>query len=68
LAIDRKPSSRENQLDNSNAFRRVEPVKSDGLLASDADMTMRAFVLNALKEKGLSVREDDLIDLRKERR
>jgi hypothetical protein len=26
-------------------------------LASDADMTMRAFVLNALKEKGLSVRE-----------
>ena len=37
-------------------------------LASDADMTMRAFVLNALKEKGLSVREDDLIDLRKERR
>jgi hypothetical protein len=29
---------------------------------------MRAFVLNALKEKGLSVREDDLIDLRKERR
>jgi hypothetical protein len=37
-------------------------------LASDADMTMRAFVLNALKEKGLSVRDDDLIDLRKERR
>ena len=32
LAIDRKPSSRENQLNNSNAFRRVEPVKSDGLL------------------------------------
>jgi hypothetical protein len=37
-------------------------------LASDADMTMRAFVLNALKEKGLSVRDDDLTDLRKERR
>ena len=36
-------------------------------LASDDDMTMRAFVLNALKEKGLSVRED-LVDLRKERR
>jgi len=37
-------------------------------LASDTDMTMRAFVLNALKEKGLSVCDDDLLDLRKERR
>ncbi len=37
-------------------------------LADDADMTMRAFVLNALKEKGLDVRADDLLDLRKERR
>ena len=37
-------------------------------LASDADMAMRAFVLNALKEKGLFVREEDLTDLRKERR
>ena len=37
-------------------------------LADDADMTMRAFVLNALKEKGLDVRPDDLLDLRKERR
>jgi hypothetical protein len=36
-------------------------------LADDADMTMRAFVLNALKDKGLSVRDDDLADLRKER-
>ena len=34
-------------------------------LAADADMTMRAFVLNALKEKGLAVRGDDLADLRK---
>jgi hypothetical protein len=37
-------------------------------LAGDADLTMRAFVLNALKEKGLDVRDEDLIDLRKERR
>src|SRR5580700_10400127 len=35
-------------------------------LAAETDMTMRAFVLNALKEKGLDVREDDLVDLRKE--
>jgi hypothetical protein len=37
-------------------------------LADDADMTMRAFVLDALKAKGLDVRRDDLADLRKERR
>jgi hypothetical protein len=34
-------------------------------LAADSDMTMRAFVLNALKAKGLSVADADLIDLRK---
>jgi len=34
-------------------------------LAADADMTMRAFILNALKEKGLTVTEDDLLDLRR---
>ena len=37
-------------------------------LADEADMTMRAFVLEALKVKGLDVRPDDLLDLRKERR
>ena len=47
---------------------RKELRKQLARLASDADMTMRAFVLNALKEKGLAVRDDDLIDLRKERR
>jgi hypothetical protein len=47
---------------------RTELRKQLSRLASDADMTMRAFVLNALKEKGLAVREDDLADLRKERR
>jgi len=36
-------------------------------LADDADMTMRAFVLNALKAQGLAVRDEDLLDLRKER-
>ena len=34
-------------------------------LASDADMTMRAFILDALKGKGLTVTEEDLLDLRK---
>ena len=37
-------------------------------LADEADMTTRAFVLDALKAKGLDVRPDDLMDLRKERR
>ena len=34
-------------------------------LAADADMTMRAFILDALTEKGLTVTEDDLLDLRR---
>ena len=34
-------------------------------LAADADMTMRAFILGALKERGLTVTEDDLLDLRR---
>jgi hypothetical protein len=37
-------------------------------LANDVDMTMRAFVLDALRAKGLDVRPDDLVDLRKDRR
>jgi hypothetical protein len=37
-------------------------------LANEADMTMRAFVLDALRAKGLDVRADDLTDLRKDRR
>jgi hypothetical protein len=46
---------------------RKELRKQLARLADEADMTMRAFVLNALKDKGLSVRADDLVDLRKER-
>lgn len=34
-------------------------------LADDADMTMRAFILAALREQGLSVTEEDLRDLRR---
>jgi len=30
-------------------------------------MTMRAFLLNALKDRGLDVQPDDLLDLRRER-
>ena len=34
-------------------------------LSSDSDMTMRSFILAALKEKGLKVTDDDLADKRK---
>jgi hypothetical protein len=37
-------------------------------LAGDADMTMRAFVLLALRDKGLNVTDEDLADLRKQGR
>ena len=33
--------------------------------SADADMTMRAFILNSLREKGLTVTEEDLLDLRR---
>lgn len=34
-------------------------------LAADADMTMRAFILGALRDRGLTVTEEDLLDLRR---
>jgi hypothetical protein len=36
-------------------------------LAEDDDKTMQVFVLLALKEKGLNVKPEDLVDLRKSR-
>ena len=35
------------------------------MLANEKDMTMRAFVLDALKAKGLNATDDDLIDRRR---
>ena len=46
---------------------RKELRKELSRLADDTDMTMRSFILMALRDKGLSVREDDLLDLRKDR-
>ena len=57
-----------------NTARRTLPPSGIDLrkqlarLADEADMTMRAFVLDALRAKGLDVRADDLADLRKDRR
>lgn len=36
-------------------------------LAENSDVTMRTFVLEALKDRGLSVTDADLLDMRKER-
>lgn len=36
-------------------------------LADDEDMTMRSFILEALRDKGLDVTDDDLRDMRKEK-
>ena len=36
-------------------------------LAEDEDKTMRSFILEALREKGLDVTDDDLRDLRKDK-
>jgi hypothetical protein len=48
------------------ALRRYKSLRKQlATLAADADMTMRAFVLHTLKEKGLAVRDDDLADLRR---
>jgi hypothetical protein len=46
---------------------RLELRKQLLRLAADADTTARAFVLMALKEKGLDVQPEDLIDRRKQR-
>ncbi len=62
-----KPKGRGEEITQFSLSLRKDLRKQLARLADEADMTMRAFVLNALKEKGLSVRADDLADLRKER-
>ncbi len=63
-----KPKPEDEEVTQFSLSLRRELRKQLSRLADDADMTMRAFVLNALMAKGLAVREDDLADLRKERR
>jgi hypothetical protein len=63
-----RPAAKQEQTIQFSLSLRKSLRKQLASLAADADMTMRAFVLNALKAKGLSVRDDDLADLRKERR
>ena len=59
------PKREEEEVTQFSLGLRKELRKQLARMADDADMTMRAFVLNALKEKGLHVRDDDLLDRRK---
>lgn len=65
-AKQKAPAADEPQVQFSFSLRK-SLRKELARMADDADMTMRSYILNALKEKGLNVREDDLLDLRKER-
>jgi hypothetical protein len=60
-----KPKQRAEETIQFSLSLRKSLRKQLARLADDAELTMRAFVLNALKDKGLSVRDDDLADLRK---
>ena len=62
-----KPKGEGEEITQFSLSLRKDLRKQLARLADEADMTMRAFVLNALKDKGLDVRADDLADLRKER-
>ena len=57
--VDEEPSSQ------FTLKMRGSPHKELARLAFDSDMTMRGFIMNALKEKGLGVTEADLIDRRR---
>lgn len=62
-----KPKEPGEEITQFSLSLRKDLRKQLARMADDADMTMRAFVLDALKDKGLDVRPDDLADLRKER-
>lgn len=59
-----KPASTEEVVQFSFGLRKSQR-KELRRLAEDADMTVRAFILDALKGRGLTVNEEDLLDLRK---
>jgi hypothetical protein len=61
------PRAKQEQVAQFSLSLRKSLRKQLANLAAENDMTMRAFVLGALKDKGLSVRDDDLTDMRKER-
>jgi hypothetical protein len=64
-AVEPAPKAKQEQVTQFSLSLRKSLRKQIANLAADSDMTMRAFVLLALKEKGLAVRDDDLADHRK---
>ena len=59
------PAAPEEEVTQFSLSLRRSVRKELAQLAVNADMTMRSFVLMALKEKGLSVLDEDLADGRK---
>jgi hypothetical protein len=64
--VARRATPSEPQVQFSFSMRRSLRRELDRL-AADSEMTMRAFVLGALRDKGLTVTDEDLLDLRKPR-
>jgi len=68
--VDTPPRSKSSSIDPQVQFSfnlRKNLRKQLLRMADDEDMTMRSFILEALREKGLDVTDEDLRDLRKER-
>ncbi|MEJ2131844.1 MAG: hypothetical protein P8Y95_09555 [Gammaproteobacteria bacterium] len=59
------PEPDEEQLRQFTLKMRESLHKELARRALEADMTMRGFIMSALKDKGLDVTEDDLIDRRR---
>lgn len=59
-----RPSKRESVVQLCLSLRKSQR-RQLVVLALNADMTLRAFVLNALRDKGLTVHDDDLLDKRR---
>jgi hypothetical protein len=57
-----QPNERESQF---TLKMRASLHKQLARLALDSDMTMRGFIMRALKDKGLPVTEHDLVDRRR---
>ena len=67
MAVVRRPAPAPSEPLVQFSFRMRKSLRRElDRLAIDNDTTMQAFVLGALRDKGLSVTDDDLLDLRKQ--
>ncbi len=59
------PSERQEKMSQFTLKMRASLHRELARLAFDSNMTMRGFIMNALKSKGLSVTKADLVDRRR---